>query len=140
MSQWVIGDAVDDPGEVLLQLLTQSRRRLLMLSEALEKAVEEASIAEAMVGDAFGEFGKVGEYIRGLAMLEAQERDRATNMAAKAVAAGLAERQTRVAEGQGVLLASLLKAILSDPRLMLSESQQAMVIPVMREQMVLAAK
>ncbi len=52
-----------------------------------------------------------GEKIRGLAELEAQERDRCANFASKAVAAGLAERMTRLAEKQGAMLAGMFTAM-----------------------------
>lgn len=55
-----------------------------------------------------------GEKIRGLAELEAQERDRCANFAAKAVAAGLAERMVKLAERQGALLATILVGALED--------------------------
>ena len=42
-----------------------------------------------------------GEAIRGLVQLEAQERDRAANMAAKAAAAGIAQCKVELAEEQG---------------------------------------
>jgi hypothetical protein len=41
-----------------------------------------------------------GDAIRGLADLEAKERERCANFASKAVAAGLAERTVRIAERQ----------------------------------------
>lgn len=44
-----------------------------------------------------------GEAVRALARLEAEERDRCANFAAKAVAAGLAERQVRLAEQQAAV-------------------------------------
>ena len=50
-----------------------------------------------------GEY-KACEYIRGLAQLEPQERDRCANFATKAVAAGPAERTVRIAERQGQLI------------------------------------
>lgn len=49
-----------------------------------------------------------GEAIRGLAKLEAEERDRCANFSTKAIAAGLAERQVRLAERQGVMLAAVI--------------------------------
>jgi hypothetical protein len=55
-----------------------------------------------------------GEKIRGLAELEAQERDRCAGFAAKAVAAGLAERMVKLAERQGALLATILVGALED--------------------------
>lgn len=54
-----------------------------------------------------------GEAIRGLVQLEAQERDRAAGMAAKAVAAGLATRQVELAEKQGALVADVIRAVLT---------------------------
>jgi hypothetical protein len=52
-----------------------------------------------------------GEAIRGLAKLEADERDRCANFAGKAVAAGLAERQVRLAEKQGAMLAAVIAGV-----------------------------
>ena len=78
-----------------------------------------------------------GEKIRGLAQLEADERDRAANLAAKAVAAGLAERQVRLAERQGVMLLAVLQAVLSDPEMGASEAQRAL-LPVLLERHVAA--
>lgn len=66
-----------------------------------------------------------GEAIRGLARLEAEERDRCANFATKAVAAGLAERQVRLAERQGELMATVLAAVLADPEFGASEAQRA---------------
>src|SRR5512133_2061963 len=57
---------------------------------------------------------KAGEYIRGLAQLEAQERDRCANFATKAVAAGLAERTVRVAERQGQLMVEMVQTALPE--------------------------
>ena len=75
----------------------------------------------ALIGHTYassgGEFGGVfasGEAIRGLVQLEAQERDRAAGMAAKAVAAGLATRQVELAERQGALVADVIRAVLRD--------------------------
>lgn len=64
----------------------------------------------------------VEEAIRGLARLEAEERERCAGMAAKAVAAGLAERQVRLAEQQGMLMVAMIRGVLDD--LDLSADQQ----------------
>ena len=58
-----------------------------------------------------------GEAIRGLAELEAKERERCAGFATKAIAAGLAERQVHLAEPQGEQIAMVIRAFLSDPRL-----------------------
>jgi hypothetical protein len=99
---WGLGDSHVDPGEVLLRLVTQSAARAQRYASELEALVDEEGLAAAMVGEIeiptkHGGY-KAGEYIRGLAQLEAQERDRCANFATKAVAGGLAERQVRLAE------------------------------------------
>jgi hypothetical protein len=58
----------------------------------------------ALLGNTYGAAKDVdvyvtGEAIKGLADLEAKERERCANFATKAIAAGLAERTVRVAEG-----------------------------------------
>ena len=55
-----------------------------------------------------------GEAIRGLADLEAKERERCANFATKAVAAGLAERTVRIAERLGQLMVEMVQAALRE--------------------------
>lgn len=125
LMQWGLGDATDDPGELLLRLLTQSRMRAEGYAAELERFVAgKPDLERAIIGDSYGEFGKNGEYVRGLVHLEAQERDRAADFAMKAIKAGLAERQVRLAERQGMLLAALLSRILDDTTLGLSAEQR----------------
>lgn len=102
---WRLGDALDDPGETLLRLITQSRRRADAYADELDQLVKDTDLRKALVGDTYiaaGEDGAVksGEYIRGLAQLEAQERDRCASFCVKAIAAGLAERVVRIQERQ----------------------------------------
>jgi hypothetical protein len=64
----------------------------------------------ALVGNTYGAAKDVGIYvtgeaIRGLADLEAKERERCAHVASKSVGAGLDERMVRLAERQGELLA-----------------------------------
>lgn len=71
----------------------------------------------ALIGNTYGDsktggIYATGEAIRGLAELEAKERDRCAGMAAKAIAAGLAERQVRLAEKQVEIMAAALDAAL----------------------------
>jgi hypothetical protein len=73
----------------------------------------------ALIGNTYGDsktggIYATGEAIRGLADLEAKERDRCAGMAAKAVAAGLAKRQVELAERQGALIAQLLTAVFDE--------------------------
>lgn len=121
LAAWRLDDSKEDPGEVLLRLVTQSAARVRLYSGLLEEAFEAQAEADdqagesatvrlprgvgALVGHKFalskdGELFPVEEAVRGLAQLEATERDRCAGFAAKAVAAGLAERQVRLAERQ----------------------------------------
>jgi hypothetical protein len=68
---------------------------------------------------------QAGEYVRGLAKLEAEERDRCAGFCAKAVAAGLMKKQTELAQIQGEMLVKALQAILD--RVGLSDEQKAQV-------------
>jgi hypothetical protein len=153
---WGLGDSHVDPGEVLLQLVTQSAARAEMYGRLLQEAFdaaerlkeaheeganiealgdENADTAEtarrdldrifntggfgALVGNTYGAAKDVGVYvtgeaIRGLADLEAKERERCGNFATKAIAAGLAERTVRVAERQGQLMVEMVQAALRE--------------------------
>lgn len=96
--------------------------------EDLERIFNLGGVA-ALVGNTYaasntGSVYATGEALRGLAKLEAEERDRCASFAAKAVAAGLAERQVRLAERQGALIAEVLRAVLGDPALGLSKEQR----------------
>jgi hypothetical protein len=84
-----------------------------------------ALIGHTSAADTDGGVFATGEAIRGLVTLEAQERDRAAGMAAKAVAAGLATRQVELAERQGALVADLIRALFADPELGLTVEQAA---------------
>lgn len=96
----------------------------------------------ALIGNTYGDSktGGVyatGEQIRGLADLEAKERDRCASMAAKAVAAGLATRQVELAERQGALIASLLTAVFDE--LDLTDAQREAAPDVLDRQLRLVA-
>ena len=71
----------------------------------------------ALIGNTYGDsktggIYATGEAIRGLARLEAEERDRCAGFAKIAIAAGLAERQVRLAEKQVEIMAAALDAAL----------------------------
>ncbi len=136
LTSWGLGHSKTDPGELLLRLVTQAALRTDAYAREIARVVAEkdGNLRKALTGDSFTAGGegespiKTGEYIRALTKLEADERDRAANFAAKAVAAGLAERQVRLAERQGAMLAEVIKAILGD--LSLSPEQKALVSEV----------
>lgn len=116
---WKLGDTTVDPGETLLRLLSQSRWRAERYASRLGEIVEEHGLEEALVGESWvmsdnGSLQKVGEYVKGLAQLEAAERDRCAKFAAQAIAAGLAKRQVELAERQTELAEKALLAALDD--------------------------
>lgn len=113
LSRWAPGETTVDPGEILLRLITQSYARLEMYAVELDRVVGESeTLKEALIGKIYGEFGEAGEYVKGLVVLEAQERDRCANFATKAIAAGLAKRQVEVAEMHAALMMKALDAAL----------------------------
>lgn len=136
---WGLHELKEDPGEVLLRLVAQSARRAQRYAQELEALVAESpSLREALVAETWvatekGDLYKTGEYIRGLARLEAEERDRCANFAAKAVAAGLNERMVRLAEQQGQLIAQVIRAVLG--RAGLTPEQEALVDVALREEL-----
>lgn len=117
--RWGLGDQAADPGETLLRLVSQSAARAERYATELEQLVEQhggdlaaAMIGETLILDRDGQTVKVGEYVRGLAKLENEERDRCANFAAKAIAAGIAERQVRIAEQQAQIVIQAVEAAL----------------------------
>lgn len=130
ISQWRLGDAVDDPGETLLRLLTQSVRRADIYAALQEEAFEAAKNDDTNLGAAWkmprgvaalighrysaGADGypatPISEAIRGLVDLEMREREFAANLATKAITAGLAERVVRVQEAQAAQVHAMLMA------------------------------
>jgi hypothetical protein len=134
-----------DPGELLLRLLSQSAWRVEKYSALLGRAYEAAEAGEsfdetvrqarvaALIGyrygvDREGNRFPIEEAIRGLVQLEAQERAFAVGTAAKAIAAGLAERQVRIVEQQGTLIVELLRRV--QAALDLSPEQQVVYAAV----------
>ncbi len=128
---WGLGDSTVDPGEILLRLVTQSAARAERYAAVVEQLVadNDGDLPKALTADTYtvsdtGRPVKTGEYVRAMAKLEAEERDRCANFATKAVAAGLAERTVRIAEKQGAMLAQVIRAVLGDDELGLTPEQQ----------------
>jgi hypothetical protein len=116
------GMQIDAPGGELANTAETARRDL-------DRIFNTGGVA-ALVGNTYGAAKDVGVYvrgeaIRGLADLEAKERERCANFATKAVAAGLAERQVRLAERQGELLAQVIRGVLDELGLSAEQKQLA---------------
>lgn len=154
-AEWGPTDTKEDPGDVLLRLVAQSARRVALYADLLQEQYERAAAGDiygddlglpsnvrALIGHKFalskaGDPVPIEEAIRGLVELEGIERDRCAGFAAKAIAAGLAERQVRLAEKQGEMMAEVLRAVLADTRLGLSPGQCAAVPGLVREHLAL---
>jgi hypothetical protein len=154
LERWGLGDTTLDPGEVLLRLVSQSANRAEFLSMLLQEQYERVESGEqettlparlsVFIGRTFalnrdGTPVPIAEAVRALVQLEGEERDRCANFAAKAVAAGLAERQVRLAERTGAMIAEVLRAVLSDESLGLSEDQRAAVPALLRQHLQIAS-
>ncbi len=81
------------------------------LDEVLARGGVSALIGKTYAADKNGGIFATGEAIRGLAALEQAERKLAADMAAKAIAAGIAERQVRLAERQAEMIAAFASAL-----------------------------
>lgn len=121
-----------DPGETMLILLTQSYWRANRYAAEIERLVgEHDTLSDALVGEQLifnpdtGALTKVSEYIKGMAVIEAQERDRAARFAKMAIEAGLAERTVRLAERQTEIAERALLAALDDLGLDGAQQQRA---------------
>lgn len=57
-----------------------------------------------------------------------EERDRFVNYCAKAISAGLAEREVRLEEERGALIAEIIRAILADLELTPEQQEQALTV------------
>jgi len=135
LAEWGLGDTTVDPGEVLLRLVSQSAARCALYGNLLHQAYDTAEHEDpdepgnersfplprglrALIGHKLavtrgGDTVPVEEAIRGLVMLEGMERDRCASFATKAIAAGLAERQVRLAERQAEQVVAVLRGVLA---------------------------
>lgn len=135
-----------DPGAAVLGMLHMSWMRVHLFAGLLEQQVTEAQdaadggggsgvgVGAGLVGQTFsgvkdlGVFA-TGEQLRGLAQLEATERDRCVRFAKTAHDMGIAEREITIAEHQGEVFADAFFRILD--ALDLSVEQMTKAVEVM---------
>lgn len=94
----------------------QERAAVQVARDDLKRIFNVGGVA-ALIGNTYGDardggIYATGEAIRGLAKLEAEERARCADFAMKAVKAGLAEREVRLAEQQAALVLKAIDAAL----------------------------
>lgn len=85
-----------------------------MLAQVLATGGVAALVGRTRAGDGSGGTVETGEQIRALAALEQSERKLAADLAAKAVAAGIAERQVRLAERAADLMVAIVAGTLRE--------------------------
>lgn len=134
LMRWGLDAPNVDPGETLLALVSQSAARVAKYADEVQEFIREAEakgipVRKALVGDVWttdetGESQKQGEYLRGLVQLENSERDRCAAFCKTAITAGLQERQVKLAERQGELIAQVLRSVMRSPVLGLSQTQR----------------
>lgn len=88
---------------------------------------------DVVVGDAYGEGGKTGEYVRGLVRLEGEERDRAMGWVFKALSVGVEAKRVELAQAAQAQMAEVLREFLAHPELQLSAAQRAVAPAVLRQ-------
>lgn len=123
LANWGTDDTYVDPGEQFLRLIAQSARRCDLYSSLLQDEYMDKQVA-ALVGvhyvvaadeDGDGPPKAVasGEYIRGLADLEARERAFCAKLCASAITAGIEARRVQLAAQQVDQLDTVLRTVLA---------------------------
>lgn len=117
LAKWTVDDQIIDPAEQFLKLIAQSARRAAHYAELLVADFMDRGVA-ALVGVGYtkGDDGEkpvqTGEYLRGLARLEADERAFCAKLCGDAIRAGIEERRVRLAEKQFELMDQVLRSVL----------------------------
>jgi hypothetical protein len=112
---WSLDDlpaSIDATAEAI-RLILVTKRFHADLYGALQADVMSKDMA-ALVGVAYGESGKTGEYITGLAELEGRERERLWRFLKDYRQAGYEESRLELAERQIDMLQAVLVGVLSD--------------------------
>jgi plasmid stabilization system protein ParE len=102
-----------DPGEALLTEVRWTAGHVLWL----RGAVQELEASNQVIGGAFGGAHPWVDLYR-------EERKHLVNVCTAALRAGIEERQVRLAEKQGELIADVIRQLLDDPELGLNPDQR----------------
>jgi hypothetical protein len=146
MRAWGFDAPTVDPVEAMLKLVSQSAMRVQIYATEIQEFIQHhhgrgVAVRDALVGqtwitvendDGEQESVRSGEFLRGIVQLEMQERRLCADLCKTAIGAGLAERQVRAAESHGALWAQVLRNIMGDARLGLSDAQRDIMPDVIR--------
>lgn len=118
-----------DPGEGLVKLMGISWTALGYFTQKLEEFPDKSLTVSGE--DRQGrEYNRPSEYAMWLKLYN-EERDRAAGLSKLAITAGIAERQVRLLESQGAMIANAVRAILD--RMLLTPEQKALAPSVVRD-------
>lgn len=122
-----LGSSLDiEPLQALLQQVSKSAGVVAWLEGSL-KDLEPRKVTDAEAkegGKGLIKGSAFGDYVDPVYKLWTEERRQLAKFAAMCVSAGVAERQVRLAEQQGALIADVIRKVLGDPELGLSPEQQ----------------
>ena len=124
---------------VLRRIAQASARADSYAAEIRRLIAESPTLEEALILDMEGEFGKVGEYVRGIAALENAERDRVMGWKFKALSVGIEAKRVEAEIDRSKRIAEILGVVRTHPALGLSEGQQVAFVSVLREVLGLTA-
>lgn len=117
VAEWSL-DQTADPVEVLSRALSVTAYRHAQLVALLQQRggglddpEDWERSAATFIGVRADKLGNIEEYVTALADLEAKERERMAKLASMAITAGLAERQVRLAEEQGRIIAAAFRML-----------------------------
>lgn len=152
LSAWraIPGQQGVSPSEAVMAMLQMSWARVHLYAGLLERQLAEADPGaaagvgqgEGLIGHTYSASPSVGVYesgeaVRGLAQLESAERDRCVRYAKVAHDMGIADREIRLAEAQGAMLAGVISRILD--ALELTPGQRALVATVVPRELLAIA-
>jgi hypothetical protein len=133
------GDEVDiTPGEALLQEVKRSAGHVAWLNAMINLLGDGTQPGD---DEAIGNTKAIVQWTdRGVEPsvwinMYHKEREMLVRSSKLAIDAGVAERQVKIAEEQGMILAMIVKNILTDPRMQLTPEQQIAARDVVREHM-----
>lgn len=133
---WAPDMTLEDPGEIMLRMVTLAWWRFYETSAELADKQRQlaASIEDVTVGESWGENGMT-EYIKGLAVYEAQWGKLAMEWAAAAHKAGVEERRVGLAERDGEMAGQMVRRVLE--AMDLTAEQRALIPGLIREHLTL---
>lgn len=121
----IYGTAVEDiqPEEAIMQELARTAGHVQWLYENLQTQDQKLLEEHQGEGEALRQYTKLGQQPSVWIDLYFRERQHLMSVAKTASSMGIAERQIRIAEEQGQLLAETIRAFMNDPDLALTPEQ-----------------